>query len=552
MAGQTGQDRTGSAETGEQVQETEDYESRQRPAPTERCLTAQRSLQAWLEAPQVDLQAVGLDQPKHDERDADGDTESPTGRAGEGDVVEEGPGADGEKCADDREEADRADGERCGVGERPSERTRRCAAGRKRPREHRHEKREGAGREERCCACRHGQHKQPGSGACRQFEPRIDHVAGISRQADADGNDRPYRVPELLAVAGRLGHQENGTGSRYGKVKVGDRVVSGMSQSLGSGNDHDGTTGRAAVEVVEYTDPACSWAWGSEPKLRLLQWSYGDRLAWRRVMGGLVPDRRAADPGFDPVGAAPRAADYWAKVSEETHMPHPAQLRYAPTSSIVACIAVKAAERQGEHLAARLLRRLREACFVFCEPADTIERVSAVARGVDGLDIDRLTRDVDRPEVRADYQANWEETRHPNDYVRTLSEDQPGAGMAKRQEGRWRYVFPTLILRGPQGESTVPGWKPYGRYLEAMESVAPGSTAEPRPRPTAAAAFERWPLLAEAELTILCCDNGAPLPAGTIPFDGGGGVVWMTPAEASSSPVLGLRESAATSVSTER
>ena len=28
------------------------------------------------------------------------------------------------------------------------------------------------------------------------------------------------------------------------------------------------------VEVVEYTDVMCSWAWGSEPKLRLLRWRY--------------------------------------------------------------------------------------------------------------------------------------------------------------------------------------------------------------------------------------------------------------------------------------
>ena len=29
------------------------------------------------------------------------------------------------------------------------------------------------------------------------------------------------------------------------------------------------------VEVIEYTDPVCSWAWGSEPKLRLLRWRHG-------------------------------------------------------------------------------------------------------------------------------------------------------------------------------------------------------------------------------------------------------------------------------------
>jgi protein-disulfide isomerase-like protein with CxxC motif len=45
------------------------------------------------------------------------------------------------------------------------------------------------------------------------------------------------------------------------------------------------------VEAIEYTDIMCSWAWGSEPKLRLLRWRYEDRCDWRLVMGGLVGDR---------------------------------------------------------------------------------------------------------------------------------------------------------------------------------------------------------------------------------------------------------------------
>src|SRR5436189_10931 len=32
------------------------------------------------------------------------------------------------------------------------------------------------------------------------------------------------------------------------------------------------------VEVVEFTDPRCSWAWGTEPKHRRLRWRYGDRF----------------------------------------------------------------------------------------------------------------------------------------------------------------------------------------------------------------------------------------------------------------------------------
>src|SRR5215211_1031978 len=37
-----------------------------------------------------------------------------------------------------------------------------------------------------------------------------------------------------------------------------------------------------------YTDPACSWSWGSEPKLRRLMWEFGDEVRFTWVMGGLA------------------------------------------------------------------------------------------------------------------------------------------------------------------------------------------------------------------------------------------------------------------------
>jgi hypothetical protein len=40
------------------------------------------------------------------------------------------------------------------------------------------------------------------------------------------------------------------------------------------------------IDVVEFTDQDCSWAWGTEPKLRRLRWRYGPLLRWRRVMAG--------------------------------------------------------------------------------------------------------------------------------------------------------------------------------------------------------------------------------------------------------------------------
>jgi len=141
------------------------------------------------------------------------------------------------------------------------------------------------------------------------------------------------------------------------------------------------------IEVVEYTDPGCSWAWGSEPKLRLLRWRFGDRLRWRRVLGGLIGDMRNYLDGFDAVQAAPGFSRYWAHVAATTGMPYPAGLSWMYRSTEPACLAAKAAELQGADVAERVLRRLREATFVFGEPPDTPERIRTALRGVPALDL---------------------------------------------------------------------------------------------------------------------------------------------------------------------
>ncbi len=108
------------------------------------------------------------------------------------------------------------------------------------------------------------------------------------------------------------------------------------------------------VEIRYYTDPACSWSWGSEPKLRLLQWEFGDQLAFRWVMGGLArsfgADYRDSAAGitgdrdcFDALMA------HWLDVGVETGMPvDPRIWRQAPLASTYpVCQAVKAATEQG-------------------------------------------------------------------------------------------------------------------------------------------------------------------------------------------------------------
>jgi hypothetical protein len=241
-------------------------------------------------------------------------------------------------------------------------------------------------------------------------------------------------------------------------------------------------------------------------------------------MGDLVPDRRAAQPDFDAELAAPKLAEYWRVAYEQTRMTWPARLRWAPIASETAARAVKAAELQGADAASALLRALRESCFVYSAPADDLDRIDALARRVDGVDAGRLRADVAR--VDAAFAADREETRRPNEHSRTIRETQWGRGDAKPDADGWRYVFPTLLFRGPGGEQTVAGWHPWNDYLAAMEAAVPGSTESPRPDPTPDEALAEWPLLTERELEVLCGEGAMP-PADAKPYDWGGGTAWL-------------------------
>jgi len=288
----------------------------------------------------------------------------------------------------------------------------------------------------------------------------------------------------------------------------------------------------ATVELIEYTDPGCSWAWGTEPKLRLLRRRYGDRLRWRRVMGGLVEDMAKRVDGWDAERAAPRTIGYWADVTGYTGMPYPARLRYVGRSTVPACRAVKAAERQSERVAQRVLRRLREQTFVFGQPADSVDRILTAATGVEGLDVEALARDLDSEATEAAYRADWEETRRPNRHVLDLTDDYVGNGRAKEAEGHMRYAFPTVVVRGPAaGEQTAPGWQPYARYEEILETVSPGITEDPRPDPSPDDVFVRWGTAAPNELAQLCGPDAEP-PPDVVPYDWGAGVFYLWASEA--------------------
>ena len=99
------------------------------------------------------------------------------------------------------------------------------------------------------------------------------------------------------------------------------------------------------VEVVEYTDPLCPWASGSEPAVRWLRAVLGGRGTWRRAYAILFDSDD--DPAPDPAAEAAWYARDIAEVSGHTGAPHAERLDRAALSSWPASLAARAAEAPG-------------------------------------------------------------------------------------------------------------------------------------------------------------------------------------------------------------
>ncbi|MFI8182162.1 DsbA family protein [Actinacidiphila glaucinigra] len=287
-----------------------------------------------------------------------------------------------------------------------------------------------------------------------------------------------------------------------------------------------------AVEVVEYTDPLCPWAWGSEPVFRRLRAALGGRVRWRRVHGVLfdVDD----DPPPDAAAETAWYARHVEVISAHTRAPRAERLSRVAASSWPASLAAKAAELQGEEVAGRVLRRLRETVFVLGEPADTPALALAAVRGTPGLDPVRFAADAGAGDVLERVRADRAEARRPVREVLSVRSASPHPGAAKETgDGGHRYALPTLLVRSPAGRRVVPGWRPYEEYASAVEELTPGLLRSPAPLPPSEA-LRRYRSLTDPERALLV--TGAWPPPEAVRVDTGNGPLWLHPEEAATHP----------------
>ncbi len=217
------------------------------------------------------------------------------------------------------------------------------------------------------------------------------------------------------------------------------------------------------LELVQYTDPYCTWCWGAEPMIRKIEEVYKDKVIITYKMGGLVADIKTFfDPG-NRIGGSKwyeQVAAHWLDASGRHGMPVDEKIFFdlgdGEFSTHPANIAYKAALFQDQMLANKFLRRMREAAAAERRRIQLLDVQLELAAEV-GLDVERFASDIESGKAAEAFAEDLRECR-----------------------ARGVHGFPTYLVRNTQTgkELLLNGYRQFSEIVDAFRQVG-GSDVEP-------------------------------------------------------------------------
>lgn len=224
------------------------------------------------------------------------------------------------------------------------------------------------------------------------------------------------------------------------------------------------------VEIIAFTDPVCTWCWGSEPVLRKLQVWYGNQVRITPVMGGLVEDIRdfydsANAIGGDPEKSNAQIARHWVDASARHGMPVQIEgfrlFSKDTVSTYPQNIAYKAVELCHPELASKFLRRVREASAAEARETGRREVLIELANEV-GVDVAAFISHLDDDSAAKAFRSDLATTRHY------------GA-----------RGFPTFLVRWGNKELMLRGYQSFSSLSAVISSLSEGKLQATPPEKTA-------------------------------------------------------------------
>ena len=223
------------------------------------------------------------------------------------------------------------------------------------------------------------------------------------------------------------------------------------------------------LEIIEFTDPVCTWCWGSEPVLRTLEARYADGVKIGYIMGGLVKDITAFYDSHNEIGGDPELSNqsiaaHWLEASERHGMPVKVEgfklFTKDQPSTYPQNIAYKAAQMQDEVKADRFLRRMREASAAEALQTNLTEVLVELASEV-GLDIGRFLEDFTGGKAK----TAFEEDLYTTAQFRA-------------------HGFPTFLVKYGEKSMLLRGYQNYNTFKTVINQLTNGEIQEMKPLPT--------------------------------------------------------------------
>ena len=223
------------------------------------------------------------------------------------------------------------------------------------------------------------------------------------------------------------------------------------------------------LKIIEFTDPVCTWCWGSEPVLRTLEARYTDRIKIGFIMGGLVKDITAFYDSHNEIGgdhelSNQSIAAHWLEASERHGMPVKVEgfklFTKDQPSTYPQNIAYKAAQMQDEVLADRFLRRMREASAAEALQTNLTEVLVELASEV-GLDIGRFLDDFTGGKAK----TAFEEDLYLTAQFRA-------------------HGFPTFLVKFGEKSMLLRGYQNYNTFNAVINQLTNGEIQEVKLQPT--------------------------------------------------------------------
>ncbi len=243
----------------------------------------------------------------------------------------------------------------------------------------------------------------------------------------------------------------------------------------------------AQIEVTEYTDAQCPWAWSAEPMKRRLRWRYGDALDWRTRMIVLAADSEH----YVRIGyTVEQLAEGFKRFAADYGMPLDATPRPRLGATLPAAKAVVAARINGSPaLAERLLRRLRVEAMTNPQAMldeDATIVAAAVAAGIDPAVLERWLGD---PAVGSALAEDMLDARSPAPAAVALAHK---LARVTDDPSRWRYTAPSLRFTrvADRVSFETPGFQPSIAYENAVANLDP--SLQPRAAPERVEELLEW------------------------------------------------------------